>query len=412
MIIYSNHRKNYKPHGFGLLIKSDLARYFGRFKHGLMNGRFYKRDANGKVYKQNYQRGELIKEDIELKHTNFFEILNTDTLDYKNLSNSLTELLNKKDLNGNPRKITLLTNLQSKLDGGNQSETARFESYLNDLYTKIKTYKEIPSLNSNHRRSSRNWRHSLGSRRQFLEDEKMGYIVAASPEEWNEMSRCSLGKDQTSPGPSCEGSTGKPRRCRTKQNISSVSEDGLKKSLKTRQFSFKNPKRFVSDCSENGSFSTEGKNPVVVMEKSDEEKMTRKAPGIKKGKIRKKRFSRKKDKIAKMEEKLKDFGQGIESRIERDKKAYFREIFSGLFKAGVGERMLSEGAEVCGDSMGDLDEEKEGIGKTGHLVNRKSREWKSMIFILIIIILYFLLSSNYFILFEENLVNLFLFFIF
>ena len=81
-------RKNNEKHGFGLLIKKDVSRYFGFFKEGNMNGRFYSRNLQGEVFKQMYVSGSLIKEERERKFNNFFEILKLEHLDYKNLFDS------------------------------------------------------------------------------------------------------------------------------------------------------------------------------------------------------------------------------------------------------------------------------------------------------------------------------------
>ena len=360
------------PHGFGLLIKNDLTRYFGRFKHGKMNGRFYKRDQLGKVFKQNYEKGSLQREVLELKHTNFFEILNTDTLDYTNFSCSLSELLtNSKSLGPGSRQITSLKNMK----GRNQTNGASpgimcetpFESYLNNLYTKIKTCKEIPSITSNKNGSPFHWKKSLGSRRQFLEDEKMGYIVNFEPQNSEANSDCSLGRDQHSETTS-HGTTLVSNRAGAKaekRGVSSLSEDGLKRSLKTRQFSFINKVKFVSDFSDADGISTEGRNQQG--EDSPDTDLGGKLRGAI-GKIRQK----------KMRKKLKEFSNKMEKKVVTDKQSHFREIFSGLFKAGVGKRLQSEGAEAGTDSEidGEEDENEEGIRGRNRDWTPKSRNYK------------------------------------
>jgi hypothetical protein len=153
------------------LIKKDLTRYFGVFKEGEMNGRFYSRNLQGEVYKQKYTCGKLEKEERELKFNNFFEILKLEHLDYKNLFETTRLFQRESQSNFDNLSLQRKISIQRKISqiSGKDEKTRRFFS---QKFPSSKPFSmNVLEPNVNPRTSGRRVRKSsLVLDRVFLED--------------------------------------------------------------------------------------------------------------------------------------------------------------------------------------------------------------------------------------------------
>lgn len=334
----ANRREDNQHHGFGLLIKKDLTRYFGFFKEGEMNGRFYARNLQGEVYKQNYKNGKLLKEERELKFNNFFEILKLEHLDYRNIYKTIQMF--QKDSMSNLDSLSLQRQISVRKRATLQYYSSKRQRPLNDHENKIKSYSlQDFELNFGLSKAKKQRKNSLVLDKVFLEDQNKATF--ASPDMNSSPSDHEPGSD---PPWKINESESRPK------------EKEKPKSKEANQ-SLTLKKYFQEDSARKISRSN-----------SFEERQTMKAGNS----HRERNWSSKKldeslgQNFIFIEEKLK-------KKVTNNKKSFLRNIFSGFLKSQNNdkkEQLSSEGYEPDLADEAEEDEDLDGLGK------RPEPDWK------------------------------------